>query len=192
MAEHTEQLVDELLVMDAQSGQVRALEKLVSRWQRRLWWHAYNLTGSSDGAWDITQETWLGIVRGLGRLHDPARFRAWAYRIATNKSNDWLRRNVHVPIPEPGSDAPQQTNEQQSGETARDVREMIRRLPRQSRAVLTLYYLEQLSVPEISVALNIPNGTVKSRLHAARTEFKALWQSLEQAHPPAHEKGEPR
>ena len=64
MAEHTEQLVDELLVMDAQSGQVRALEMLVSRWQRRLWWHAYNLTGSSDGAWDITQETWLGIVRG--------------------------------------------------------------------------------------------------------------------------------
>lgn len=67
-----EQLVDEILVMDCQSGSVKALEILVSRWQKRLWRYAYNLTGDSEMAWDITQESWLGIIKGLRRLHDPA------------------------------------------------------------------------------------------------------------------------
>ncbi|MFH1884972.1 MAG: sigma factor [Planctomycetota bacterium] len=63
-----EQLVDEILVMDCQSGSVKALEILVSRWQKRLWHYAYNLTGDSEAAWDITQDSWLGIIKGLRKL----------------------------------------------------------------------------------------------------------------------------
>jgi RNA polymerase sigma-70 factor (ECF subfamily) len=65
-----EQLVDEILVMDCQSGSVKALDILVWRWQKRLWCYAYNLTGNSEAAWDITQESWLGIIKGLRKLHE--------------------------------------------------------------------------------------------------------------------------
>ena len=57
MPNSVEQVIDEILVMDAQNGRGEAFERLVSRWQKRLWWHAYHLTGQSGAAWDITQET---------------------------------------------------------------------------------------------------------------------------------------
>jgi len=91
-----EQLIDEILVMDCQNGRVKALEILVSRWQKRLWQYAYRLTGNTEGAWDVTQESWLGIIKGIRKLNDPANFRAWAYRITTNKSIDWIRKSKTV------------------------------------------------------------------------------------------------
>jgi RNA polymerase sigma-70 factor (ECF subfamily) len=167
-----EQLIDEILVMDCQTGNVKALEKLVSRWQKRLWGYAYRLTGSTEGAWDITQDSWLGIIKGLRRLHDPARFRSWAYRIVTNKASDWIRKREsekHIPIEEIHD---RQVQEQEEA----GLEELLEKLDMRKRAVLSLYHFEQFSIREISVALNIPKGTVKSRLHAARRELKELWQ----------------
>jgi len=87
---------DQLLVMDAQDGDAGAMEKLVIRWQKRLWLHAYRLTSDSQAAWDITQQSWLGIIKGLRKLHDPANFKAWAYGITTNKSTDWIKKSRAV------------------------------------------------------------------------------------------------
>lgn len=167
-----EQVVDEMLVMDCQSGRVEAMEMLVTRWQRRLWRYAYNLTGNTEAAWDITQESWLGIIRGIYRLNDPARFRPWAYRIVTNKANDWIRKNETVKkISINEIQGHQQKEKKDIG-----LKELMEKLDIRKRAVLNLYYFEQLSVPEISVSLNIPEGTVKSRLDNARKELKELWQ----------------
>ena len=152
-----EQLVDEILVMDCQSGSVKALEMLVSRWQKRLWQYAYRLTGNTGGAWDITQESWLGIIKGLRKLHDPANFKAWAYRITTNKSIDWIRKSKAVK--QISIEEIQDHQDQEKKDTG--VKELLGKLDMRKRAVLNLYYFEQLSVPEISVALNIPKGTVK-------------------------------
>ena len=159
--------------MDCQSGSVKALEILVSRWQKRLWRYAYRLVGDTEGAWDITQESWLGIIKGLKKLQDPANFKAWAYRITTNKSIDWLRKSKktvkQVSIEE--------IEEQQSGEKKdTGVKELMAKLDVRKQVVLSLYYFEQLSVPEISAALKIPKGTVKSRLYSARKELKELYQ----------------
>jgi len=167
-----EQLVDEILVMDCQSGSVKAMEMLVCRWQRRLWKYAFNLTGDTEAAWDITQESWLGIIKGLRKLNDPAKFKAWVYRIVTNKVNDWIRKNRAVR--KVGLDEMQ--DNRHKDKPGDGVKELLDRLDMKKRAVLNLYYFEQLSVPEIGVALKIPRGTVKSRLHNARNEFKALWQ----------------
>jgi len=167
-----ERLVDEILVMDCQRGSVRAMELLVSRWQKRLWRYACNLTGDSEAAWDITQESWLGIIKGLRKLQDPARFRAWAYRITTNKSIDWIRKNRTVK--KVGLDGVQ--SHQHNDEKDADVEELLEKLDMKKRAVLNLYYFEQLSIPEIGIALKIPKGTVKSRLHSARKELKELYQ----------------
>ena len=158
--------------MDSQGGSVKAMEMLVSRWQKRLWRYAFNLTGDAEAAWDITQESWLGIIKGLRKLHDPARFRGWAYRIVTNKVNDWIRKNRKVK--KVGLD---EIHEQQYTEKKNiGVKELLGKLEMKSKTVLTLLYFEHLSVPEIGVALKIPKGTVKSRLYRARKELKELYQ----------------
>ena len=168
-----EQLVDEILVMDCQSGSVKALEILVSRWQKRLWHYAYNLTGDTEAAWDITQDSWLGIIKGLRKLHDPANFKAWAYRITTNKSIDWIRKSKAV---KQISIEELQDHQHEEEEKDTGVKELMVKLDVRKQVVLSLYYFEQLSVPEISVALKIPQGTVKSRLYKARKELRRLWQ----------------
>ncbi len=195
MADHREQLVDELLVMDAQSGRVKALEMLVSRWQKRLWRYACRLTGSPEAAWDVTQESWLGIVRGISRLGDPARFRPWVYRIVTNKANDWLRRRAKQSRIQASRDIniPQQHSGRPPDEMATDIETILRQIPERSRTVLTLYYLEGLPLVEVARVLRMAQGTVKSRLHTARIEFRQLWEPLAdawQAKTPAYEKGE--
>jgi len=167
-----EQLVDEILVMDCQSGSVKALEMLVSRWQKRLWQYACHLTSDPDAAWDITQESWLGIIKGLRKLHDPANFKAWAYRITTNKSIDWIRKTKAVK--QISIEEIQDHQHKERKDTG--VKELLEKLDVRKKAVLSLYYFEQLSIPEISVALNIPKGTVKSRLYKARKELRRLWQ----------------
>jgi len=169
-----EQLVDEILVMDCQSGSAKAMEMLVCRWQKRLWKYAHNMTGDAEAAWDITQESWLGIIKGLRKLQDPASFKAWAYRITTNKSIDWIKKKSVVR--KVGLDEVQK--HQHNDENDAGLKELLEKLDIRKRAVLNLYYFEQLSVPEISTALKIPKGTVKSRLHNARIELKELYQKL--------------
>lgn len=162
---------DQLLVMEAQDGDVRAMEALARRWQKRLWRHALSLTDDPEAAWDVTQQTWLGIIKGLRRLNDPARFRAWAYRITTNQAMDWLKKNRYstknvADHPEPACP-----------ETADlGLMELLPRLDLKKRLVISLFYLEQLTISEISAALGIPTGTVKSRLHKARRELKELYK----------------
>ena len=167
-----EQLVDEILVMDCQRGSVKALEILVSRWQKRLWQYVYNLTGNADASWDITQESWLSIIKGLRKLQDPARFKAWAYRIATNKSIDWIRKSKAVKRVSLDEIEEQRTSQKKDT----GIKELLDKLEIGKKVVLSLYYFEQLTVPEISTALKIPKGTVKSRLYSARRELKELYQ----------------
>ena len=172
MAKVSEQIIDEILVLDSQAGRARAMEALVSRWHKRLWQHAYRLVGDSDAAWDVTQQSWLTIIKGLSRLREPAHFRAWAYRITTSRAVDWIRRDQRQKrvgfeaIPDPRSH-----NAGDSG-----VRELLEKLDVKKKVVLGLYYFEQLTVTEISIALKIPKGTVRSRLHNAREELKRLWR----------------
>ena len=166
--------------MDCQSGRVKALEILVSRWQKRLWKYAYRLVGDTEAAWDITQESWLGIIRGISRLNDPARFRSWAYRIVTNKASDWIRKSRTVK--QAGAElsdrlgAGEVQDDRQPENKDTGVRELLEKLDMKKKVVLNLRYFEELSIPEIGAALKIPNGTVKSRLHNARNELKELWQ----------------
>lgn len=158
--------------MDCQDGSRKAMELLISRWQKRFWRYALRLTGNPEAAWDVTQESWLAIVRGISRLNDPARFGPWAYRIVTNKADDWIRKNVrrgHLPV-DFDREAPP-SDDRQAG----DLDTVLHRLSHRARSVLTLYYVEGFALSEIAGILHVPRGTVKSRLHAARSELKALW-----------------
>ncbi len=172
MQDERSNIQDQLLVMDAQAGDAGAMEKLVSRWQKRLWLCAYRLTTDSQAAWDITQQAWIGIIKGLRKLHDPANFKAWAYGITTNKSIDWIKKSKAVK--QISLDQIQDPQSQENKDTG--MKELLEKLDIRKKTVLILHYFEQLSIPDISVVLNIPTGTVKSRLHSARKELKELWQ----------------
>ena len=163
---------DALLVMDAQDGNAAAMEKLVGRWQKRLWNHAYRLVGNADAAWDVTQQSWLGIIKCLNKLHDPESFKAWAYKITTNKSIDWARKNKTAER----VDIEEYRRHQQKEVKNVGIEEFLQRLDEKGRTVLSLYYFEQLNVAEIGEVLKIPRGTVKSRLHSAKRKFREIWQ----------------
>lgn len=173
MKDELSNIENQLLVMDAQDGDAAAMEKLVIRWQKILWLHAFRLTSDRQVAWDITQQSWVGIIRGLNKLHDPAHFKAWAYRITTNKAIDWLKKSKAATLI-----SIEEIKELQS-EYKEDlgVAELLEKLDLPHKVILSLYYFEQLSVSEISVAMDIPAGTVKSRLYNARKKFKTLWQT---------------
>ena len=172
MSRSVDQIVDEILVMDAQDGKARAMEILVRRWQKRLWQHAFRLTADEQAAWDVTQQSWLGIIKGLRKLHDPANFRAWAYKITTHKSVDWIKKNKAVKrISIDEIQDHQHTEKKDTG-----LKDLLQKLDVRKRTVISLFYFEELSVPEISLVLKIPKGTVKSRLSGARKELKYLYQ----------------
>lgn len=168
-----EQLVDQLLVLRSQDGEAEAFDELVRRWQRPLWRHACRLTGQEDAAWDVVQESWAAIIRGIGRLDDPARFRQWAYRIVTNKAADWIHgrkvaRSRSEPLPEDHPDAKTGGNVQSN----EDAAALLRRLPTDQQVILQLRYVEDFDVAEIAEILSVPEGTVKSRLYHAREELR--------------------
>jgi RNA polymerase sigma-70 factor (ECF subfamily) len=176
MTDPQEQIVDELLVMECQDGSSKAMDLLVARWQKRLWRYACRLTGSVEAAWDVTQESWLAIVRGISRLNDPARFPSWAYRIVTNKARDWIAGAVKARRPPVGYLGDEsEASRSDEAQTHDELQTIMSRLPEPSRVVLALYYLEGFAVGDIAAILHIPPGTVKSRLHTARNELRTLW-----------------
>ena len=179
MPNDSERLIDEILVLDCQNGRAEAMRALVTRWQRRFWRHALYLTGDSEAAWDVTQESWLGIVRGITRLRQPSRFREWGFQIVTNKARDWMKRKKGGTGVDPGGlPTPTIEGEVERSDNAADVLHLLRRVSSDNRAILTLYYFERLRVTDVADILDIPVGTAKSRLHAAREEFRELWLTL--------------
>ncbi len=180
MVGRSERVLDELLVLRCQDGEANAFEELVGRWQRKLLRHALHLTGDADGANDVVQEAWFAIVRGIGRVDDPTRFPAWAYRIVTHKAADWIRRRQRRRAVEDALEPPRATV---SSEGANDdvdaLRAALRELPRDARVALSLHYLDGLGVRDMARALGIPAGTVKSRLFNARNKLKQVLERKE-------------
>jgi RNA polymerase sigma factor (sigma-70 family) len=171
-----ERIVDEWLVLAVQARRVDAFERLAARWQPRLLRHAWRLTGDAEGARDAVQDAWLAIARGIGRLRDPAAFGAWALRITSRRCADWVaRRQGHRRrfADLDAAEAVAAAADPPDDDLAR-VRDAIRRLGPDERALLAMYYTEGFGVAEIAAALDIPAGTVKSRLYHARERLRAI------------------
>jgi len=174
MTQH-ERITDELLVLRCQEGDAAAFDQLVARWQERLWRHAWRLTGSEDAAWDVLQETWIGVSRDIRRLNDAAAFGAWVYRITSNKCRDWVRRQsrrrrAEAAYSEEARDMQLEAAHQH--EQAATLRDALAQFPKRDRAILTLHYNERFSVGQIADILQVPPGTVKSRLFYARQRLR--------------------
>ncbi|MBI9019475.1 MAG: RNA polymerase sigma factor [Phycisphaerae bacterium] len=170
---------NELLVMAAQNGNAKAMDELVNRWQKRLWSHAYRLTASQQGSWDITQESWMAIIKNLKKLNDTSAFKSWIYKITTNKAINWIKKTQKE---RKCTQLDQNQPENSSNNTDIGLEELIQKLDFKKRIVLNLCYFEDMSISAISKILKIPEGTVKSRLSKARSELKNYWTIKEQNH----------
>ncbi|MEM1144545.1 MAG: RNA polymerase sigma factor [Pseudomonadota bacterium] len=167
--------LEAFLVSGARSGDAAATEKLVRLLQPRLLSHAHRLLDDADGARDVTQAAWIDILRGLPRLRDASAFHVYALRIVSRKvarvirgkqrdrhlANDWAVTCV--------------TEEPSLGERDADasaVRAAMARLKPAHSATLALFYLEGMTVSEVAASMDVPVGTVKTRLMHAREQLR--------------------
>jgi RNA polymerase sigma-70 factor (ECF subfamily) len=149
------------LVLRAQSGDREAFDILLREIGPPLLRYASRVTGDAALAEDVVQETFIAIIRKIAWLNDPALFRAWAYRIASREAFRLLKK--HRRFADPVEDLP--FVEEPSDPWQRDrLVSSLERLSPASRAVVTLYYLEEMPLADVAAILELPLGTVKSRL----------------------------
>lgn len=173
-------LYDELLVVMAQRGDRRALARLYERWNIRLIraarrycsGHAGAKAGGDDAAHDLAQECWLAILKGIGKLRDPARFRSYAFAVLHRKGADHLRSSLREQTAASNAPAPQEAAPPPQSETAA-IAQAFAALPPDQRLAAHLHFAEGLTLREIADVQSIPEGTAKSRLFHARRKLKA-------------------
>jgi len=174
----SEKIYDELLVIRYQGGDDTAFPLLVERWQKRLVNYARMTTHDSDLANDIVQDTWISVIKKIRSLRDSGSFRPWLYQILTRKIYDHFKhvkvQNNHVAASLSAENLQVDDSNQRLFESRQEVNFVLKQLSQEHRSVLVLHYLEEFEIQDIAGILTIPRGTVKSRLHHARVNFKQL------------------
>ncbi|MFQ5806349.1 MAG: RNA polymerase sigma factor [Phycisphaerae bacterium] len=188
---------DEQLLADHLAGVTGAFDCLVARYANELYGFLCRFVADNATAEDLIQETFVQVHLASSSF-DPARtFRPWLYTIAANKARDHLRsrgrrQQYSLDSTGAGNDAQAPSQSLAAAETSLPevvdaeerkaaVRELIKQMPEHLRLILTLGYYQQLPYAEIATILEIPVGTVKSRLHAAVNHFARLWRSHTEA-----------
>jgi len=177
-------LDDPVLVERACGGEDEAFAELVRRHQGKIRGLLLRLSANPTLADDLAQEVFLRAYRGLVGFEGRARFSTWIYRIAYNVFlNHRTRTRELAALPsgfESQAAAPDDELSARRCDMRRDLSAAIAALPERYRVVVTLYYLEDVSYPEIAEVLELPLGTVKTHLHRAK---KMLREQLREQTP---------
>jgi len=168
----------EILVTRAQQGDRGAFGELVSIHYTGVIQVVYHLCGNTQIAQDAAQETFLRAWQHLPGYHHQGTLRSWLYRIAVNAALDMLRReskliSEHVDDLPLADETPGPEAALVAGERAVLVQQAVNALPPASRTVLVLREYQRMSYQEIAATLDIPVGTVMSRLNYARSQLRA-------------------
>ena len=166
--------MDRSLVERAQKGDREAFQELAFAISDRLFAVAHRILRDFDAAGDALQVALLRIWRDLPSLRDPDRIEAWAYRALVRACHDQLRKerraapdlrllSMHAASPDPAVDVTDRE----------ELERAFRRLTADQRAVIVLQYYRDLTLPEIAEVLQVPVGTVRSRLHYAKRLLRA-------------------
>lgn len=180
---------DRQLIAECLKGQTEAFGELVRRYQDRLYNAVFRIIDSSEDAQDVVQEAFLSAYQALDGFKGQSGFFTWLYRIAMNEAIS-LKRKQRVTIPikpryEEEAQPQDQSAQSRPGEAAERAEEeqklqrALNRLSPEHRSVLVLKDIEDLKYEEIAEALQVPIGTVRSRLHRARVELREILEGLE-------------
>ena len=186
---------DEQLLEAYRFGEKASFPQLVERYQRELFHFLVRFLGDRAAAEDVFQETFLQVHQSAEQFDPQRRFRPWLFTIAANKARDLMRSQSRRPTNplqasiSPGDDDSgqfidlMQSDDQmpsapmEQEEMQRMVQGAVMNMPDHLREILLLSYFHQFPYKQISGILDIPLGTVKSRLHAAVAYFAERWQA---------------
>jgi RNA polymerase sigma-70 factor (ECF subfamily) len=183
-----EETVDRELVLRLQEGDLESLGDLFDRHRHLVYRTALAICGDPEMASDLLQEVFLRLNRFAHRIDPERPLEPWLYRMTANLSYTWLKkRNRWLRLVRDITDRfvvdkrPSPHTLAERDETWQWIRQAIMALPIQQRLVVVLYYVNELSIQEISEVLEIPAGTIKSRLYYARKQLKTHLSSQEEA-----------
>jgi RNA polymerase sigma factor (sigma-70 family) len=172
----------ELLVLRCRQGQKSAFEELVRMWEQRLFYYIRRLVDDEQEAWQILQEIWVKVLRGIRKLREPRKLPTWLYITARNTAISHIRHeNARQSFFENSKNISSNVGRDctLSFDDAEQVHYGLGRISLQHRDVLTLFFLQDLSAEEIGEVLEVPVGTVKSRLYYAKRALKAVLEKEE-------------
>ncbi|MGE3821152.1 MAG: sigma-70 family RNA polymerase sigma factor [Isosphaeraceae bacterium] len=185
-------LDDQDLVDACRSGETEAYGLLVARHQDRLYPTALRLAGSAEAAQDLLQDAFLRGFEKFDRFHGESSFYTWIYRITVNLALSERRRRRPIlglgrsrgaaeagPALDPRESDPSLPLER--AERDRIVQDALNALAPDQRVVVVMKEFDGLRYEEIATALNVPVGTVRSRLHRARCELREKLRGLSDA-----------
>jgi RNA polymerase sigma-70 factor (ECF subfamily) len=190
------------LVERAQQGNHTAFEELITPFQRPVQLYLAQLIGDDDWARDLAQDTFWQAWRGLPKLREPALFRVWLFRIATNRARSWLRHRRLISWmsldwltgakeegdPKP-SGAPNLIERLHTPETGFEehlietetLKLALAQVPRDYRACLLLHLSLGFTVPEVAEQLGLTRGAVRMRLFRGLAALRTAYQQQNEA-----------
>jgi len=170
---------DQELILQLQHGSLDALGELYDRYRQMVYRTALAITGDTEAASDLLQDVFLRLYRFADRIDCQRPLEPWLYRMTANLSYTWVKRSRRwlQPLDDladwlagNGKNTPHEVAER--NDEWDQVQRAVSALPFPQRVVVVLYYLNDLSLQEISNILEVPVGTVKSRLHYGRKSLK--------------------
>ena len=175
--EHME--TDAAIIMDIKSGNKKALGRLVARHKKSAFRIALGLVGNKDDAYDISQEAFLRIYKSADTYDQSKPFLPWFYTIISNLSKTWLKRRTTrdhkmVDVEDNSFLLVDKSNPEDAlvkKETVARLQEALLDLDYDDREIITLQHFRGMSYDEIADLLDIPKGTVMSRLYYARKKL---------------------
>lgn len=173
-------------IKKVKKGDQAAYSDVVDFFQNKIFQHCYRMLGNMHEAEDIAQEAFIRAYVNIDTFDERRKFSTWLYRIATNLTIDRIRKrkpDYYLDAEVKGTDGlnmysqmstkdPSPSEEVESIELQRYIHNEISQLPPKYRSIITLRYLEEFSLQEISEILDIPLGTVKTRLHRGREALR--------------------
>jgi RNA polymerase sigma-70 factor (ECF subfamily) len=182
---------DEELLAEHLQGTAGAFDQLVDRYANDLYAFFSRFVGNRSAAEDLVQDTMLQVHLSAGGFDPQRSFKPWLYTIAANKGRDFMRSRRRRPThsldafsgegegPTPAGlvedEDPGAAAQLDDAEQRKRVQAVIAELPDHLQLILVLGYYQRLAYAEIAQILEIPVGTVKSRLHSAVNQFAKLW-----------------
>jgi len=184
--------LDPAIVERARGGDEHSFRVVVETYSRAIYHIAFRYTASRDAAYDLSQEIFLHVYNTLGKYDSERPFEPWFFRVATNFAINWIRKKrlPEVSLDAFEADITPAVDETPPGEPlereeeAEKIRAAVATLEEKYRVVVTLRYLEEMSLEEVGEILDLPAGTVKNRLYRAREILKRRLEKAVRAENP--------
>lgn len=179
-------LREKALLKRIKSGDRGACVTLIDRHYQQVYWYLLDLSRNEETAADLTQNTFANAWRAVGRFEGRSTFRTWLFSIARNEFLTEVRKSGRYPelmefseleVMEDPAPSPEEHVAEQDLLAA--VRARVAELPGRYREVVSLHYFSRMTLREVAGVLNIPSGTVKSRIHKALSLLKDNLAGLE-------------